>query len=44
MSCLAYYDGIIIRFFDNKSPGRISENISGYNNQNKWTNLWYEKE
>lgn len=40
-SCLAYYDGIDIKFFESKSPGTISESIRGKENENKWSDLWY---
>ncbi|MCB2299246.1 non-canonical purine NTP pyrophosphatase [Clostridium tagluense] len=40
-SCLAYYDGINLEFFESKSPGTISESIKGNENENKWSDLWY---
>lgn len=40
-SCLAYYDGINIKFFESSSPGAIAESIRGKENENKWSNLWY---
>lgn len=40
-SCLAYYDGNIIKFFESKSPGILSEGIKGRENQDKWSDLWY---
>nr|WP_281352924.1 non-canonical purine NTP pyrophosphatase [Anaerocolumna sedimenticola] len=40
-SCLAYYDGSIMQFFESKSPGKLSEKIKGRDNQDKWSDLWY---
>lgn len=40
-SCLAYYDGDKVQFFESKSPGIIAENIRGCDNENKWSDLWY---
>lgn len=40
-SCLAYYDGEEMRFFESKSPGVISEKIRGHENVNSWSDLWY---
>lgn len=40
-SCLAYYDGCILNFFESKSPGRLSQNIKGSDNKNRWSDLWY---
>jgi len=40
-SCLAYYDGSIMKFFESKSPGVLSEGIKGRDNQDKWSDLWY---
>jgi len=40
-SCLAYYDGIDIKYFESKSPGIISKSIRGNENENKWSDLWY---
>lgn len=40
-SCLAFYDGDKVEFFESKSPGRIAENIRGRNSENKWSDLWY---
>ncbi|MGG3915417.1 non-canonical purine NTP pyrophosphatase [Rossellomorea vietnamensis] len=40
-SCLAYYDGEEIRFFESKSSGIISEKIRGSENVNSWSDLWY---
>ncbi|WP_250857084.1 non-canonical purine NTP pyrophosphatase [Oceanirhabdus seepicola] len=39
--CLAYYDGIEIRFFESKSPGMISHSIRGKEKENQWSELWY---
>jgi XTP/dITP diphosphohydrolase len=40
-SCLAYYDGEEMRFFESKSPGVISQEIRGSENENRWSDLWY---
>ncbi len=40
-SCLAYYDGVDMNFFESKSPGIISKSIQGKENENKWSDLWY---
>ncbi|WP_044338620.1 non-canonical purine NTP pyrophosphatase [Rossellomorea aquimaris] len=40
-SCLAYYDGEEMRFFESKSPGFISQEIRGSENDSKWSDLWY---
>lgn len=40
-SCLAYYDGSIMKFFESKSPGKLSEDMRGHDNEDKWSDLWY---
>lgn len=40
-SCLAYYDGEELRFFESKSPGVVAEKIRGSENENSWSDLWY---
>ncbi|OXM83695.1 non-canonical purine NTP pyrophosphatase [Paenibacillus rigui] len=40
-SCLAYYDGDEMKFFESKSPGRISNEIRGNDNEKKWSDLWF---
>lgn len=40
-TCLAYYDGATMKFFESKSSGRISDKIRGCDNENKWSDLWY---
>ncbi|WP_461614932.1 non-canonical purine NTP pyrophosphatase [Clostridium sp. Marseille-QA1073] len=40
-SCLSYYDGVDMKFFESKSPGIISKSIQGKENENKWSDLWY---
>jgi XTP/dITP diphosphohydrolase len=40
-SCLAYYDGEVMKFFESKSPGAISNEIRGIENEKKWSDLWY---
>ncbi len=39
--CLAYYDGEDMAFFESVSPGYISEEIIGGDNNKKWSELWY---
>ncbi|MCT4613159.1 MAG: hypothetical protein N4A47_07320 [Clostridia bacterium] len=39
--CLAYYDGEIFKFFEDKAEGSISESIRGNDNAKKWSELWY---
>ncbi|MCA0987352.1 non-canonical purine NTP pyrophosphatase [Guptibacillus algicola] len=40
-SCLAYYDGEVMKFFESKAPGEISTEIKGKDNERKWSDLWY---
>ena len=40
-SCLAYYDGSILHFFESKSPGLLSEGVKRRDNRDKWSDLWY---
>lgn len=40
-ACLAYYDGKEVQFFQSKSPGTIADSIRGYDNEKKWSELWY---
>ena len=40
-SCLAYYDGESIEYFENSSPGRISREILGKENKDSWSELWH---
>lgn len=40
-TCLAYYDGETMKFFESNTPGRISTEIRGNNNESKWSDLWY---
>lgn len=40
-TCLAYYDGTVMEFFESRAPGKIAESIRGKNNQIKWSDLWY---
>jgi XTP/dITP diphosphohydrolase len=39
--CLAYYDGIEIKYFYGISEGIISYSIKGQNRKEKWSDLWY---
>lgn len=40
-SCLAFYDGNTMEFFESSSPGKISTSIRGKNTKNEWSELWY---
>lgn len=40
-SCLAYYDGENMKFFESKTPGSISKSVRGQDKENKWSDLWY---
>lgn len=40
-SCLAYYDGENMEFFESKSCGIISDSIRGLDSNKKWSDLWY---
>lgn len=40
-SCLSFFDGITMKFFESKSPGTIANSIRGRDNKNKWSDLWY---
>lgn len=40
-TCLAYYDEETMKFFESNTPGRISTEIRGNNNESKWSDLWY---
>lgn len=40
-SCLAYYDGEEMRFFESKSSGVISQEIRGSEYESRWSDLWY---
>jgi XTP/dITP diphosphohydrolase len=40
-SCLAFFDGEDIRYFESKSPGVLSNETRGTDNENKWSDLWY---
>lgn len=40
-SCLAYYDGETMEFFESKAPGKLAEAIRGEDNEHKWSDLWY---
>lgn len=39
--CLAYYDGENIEYFECTIPGRLSTEMKGRDNKNKWSDLWY---
>ncbi|MCK8058202.1 MULTISPECIES: non-canonical purine NTP pyrophosphatase [unclassified Fusibacter] len=41
LSCLAYYDGAEVSFFESVSPGTLSESIRGKDKASKWSDLWY---
>ena len=40
-SCLAYYDGNNIEYFESRSRGHISNTIRGKDSDKKWSDLWY---
>lgn len=40
-ACLAYYDGSLMKFFESRSPGTLSEVIKGRDSREKWSDLWY---
>lgn len=39
--CLAYYDGLNLLHFDGNVEGILATKIKGYNNDQKWSDLWY---
>lgn len=39
--CLAYYDGIDIKYFYGESKGTLSKEIRGNDTDEKWSLLWY---
>lgn len=39
--CLAYYDGVDIKFFYGESKGILSNSIRGSDSPDKWSDLWY---
>ncbi len=39
-SCLAYYDGEELRYFESESRGKLSEEIRGENVNKQWSELW----
>lgn len=39
-SCLAYYDGENLRYFESESHGRLSEKIHDKNANRQWSELW----
>jgi XTP/dITP diphosphohydrolase len=40
-SCVAFFNGEDVKYFESKSPGVLSEEIKGTDNENKWSDLWY---
>jgi len=40
-SCLAYYDGTHMEFFESSSHGTLSEKVRGIHSHKKWSDLWY---
>lgn len=40
-SCLAYYDGEKIEYFESRTKGMLAENKLGEDNKNSWSELWY---
>lgn len=41
MECLAYYDGIDLKYFYGISKGTLATSIRGIDRKNKWSDLWY---
>ncbi|MCR5422674.1 MAG: hypothetical protein K6E74_03465 [Bacilli bacterium] len=39
--CLAYFDGVQLRYFDGNHDGTLSEEILGADKEEKWSDLWY---
>ncbi len=39
--CLAYYDGKEIRYFYGENKGILAREKRGFDNENKWSDLWY---
>lgn len=39
--CLAYYDGNVLEYFENKSPGTLADRIRGNSSKEKWSDLVY---
>ena len=39
--CLAYYDGVDIKYFYGESKGTLSLEIKGMETNEKWSDLWY---
>ncbi len=40
-SCLAYYDGENMEFFESNDHGTLAHSIRENENNEKWSNLWY---
>lgn len=40
-SCLAFYSGEEVEFFESKSPGVLANKIQGKDSEKKWSDLWY---
>ncbi|WP_082761285.1 non-canonical purine NTP pyrophosphatase [Clostridium sp. ATCC 25772] len=40
-SCLAYYDGTNMEFFESNDHGTLAHSIRENENNEKWSNLWY---
>ncbi|WP_321329145.1 non-canonical purine NTP pyrophosphatase [uncultured Ilyobacter sp.] len=40
-SCLVFYDGSHMEFFESKSSGTLSKSIRGKDSHKKWSDLWY---
>ncbi len=39
--CLAYYDGLELKYFYSNSYGTLSNQIKGTDSSKKWSDLWY---
>ncbi|MDX8365599.1 non-canonical purine NTP pyrophosphatase [Cytobacillus sp. IB215665] len=40
-SCVAFYDGEMMKYFESNSPGYVANAVRGQENKDKWSDLWY---
>lgn len=40
-TCLAYYDGVTMKFFESESPGHMAKAVLGHYKAEQWSDLWY---
>lgn len=40
LSCLAYYDGEELRYFESESHGQLTMEVRGDDSKEKWSDLW----